>query len=112
MFEMFIVLSILIAAMCFFLPKVAAKIITPKFVCGLVVALVFTNFAFAVDGSEVEWMKKISEILGNLPMYLTLLVGLLSAILAIALVIPGDQPDKFLQGLVDFLSKFSKKPKE
>lgn len=43
-------------------------------------------------------------------------VGLLSACLSVALIIPGDQPDKFLQSCVngvqkavDFVSKFSKK---
>jgi len=37
-----------------------------------------------------------------------LIAGLTSAI-AVALVIPGDQPEKFLQKLVDFLSKWSRK---
>lgn len=34
---------------------------------------------------------------------------ILSGVLGIALVIPGDQPDKFLQGAIDFLKKFSVK---
>ena len=38
--------------------------------------------------------------------------GLSAALLVIALIIPGEQPDKFLQGVVDFLSKFSKKKPE
>lgn len=29
--------------------------------------------------------------------------------LSIAMIIPGEQPDKFLQSIVDFLNKFSKK---
>jgi len=37
------------------------------------------------------------------------LVALLSAVIAIASLIPGDQPEKFLQSVVDVLSKFSKK---
>jgi hypothetical protein len=36
-------------------------------------------------------------------------VALLSAVIAIASLIPGDQPEKFLQSVVDVLSKFSKK---
>lgn len=35
--------------------------------------------------------------------------GLLSAALAVALIIPGDHPDKELQAAVDFLVKFSRK---
>jgi hypothetical protein len=35
--------------------------------------------------------------------------GVLAGVLAIALVIPGDQPDKALQAIVDFISQFSKK---
>jgi hypothetical protein len=35
--------------------------------------------------------------------------GLLSAAIVIALIIPGEQPEKFLQGVVDFLKKFSAK---
>lgn len=37
------------------------------------------------------------------------IVGLFTAALAIALLIPGDQPDKFLQSAVDFIKKFSRK---
>ena len=35
--------------------------------------------------------------------------GLLGAILVIALIIPGDQPDKALQAAIDFLAKLSRK---
>lgn len=37
-----------------------------------------------------------------------LVAGLTSAI-AVALVIPGDQPEKTLQKMVDFLKRWSKK---
>ena len=37
------------------------------------------------------------------------LVALLSAVIAIASLIPGDEPEKTLQKVVDFLSKFSRK---
>ena len=79
----------------------------------IMLSLTFVMSAFAVEGEAVAqvptWLSKITEIMGNLPTYLGLLTGLLTAILAIALVIPGQQPDKFLQGAVDILKKFSKK---
>ena len=37
------------------------------------------------------------------------LVALLSAVIAIASLIPGDEPENTLQKVVDFLSKFSRK---
>lgn len=37
-------------------------------------------------------------------------VALLSGVIAVCLLIPGDAPEKQLQAVVDFLSKFSKKP--
>jgi hypothetical protein len=35
--------------------------------------------------------------------------ALLTAVIAVASLIPGDQPEKSLQSIVDVLSKFSKK---
>lgn len=35
--------------------------------------------------------------------------ALLSGVIAISLLIPGEQPEKALQSAVDFLKKFSKK---
>jgi hypothetical protein len=35
--------------------------------------------------------------------------GVVSALIALALVIPGEQPEKALQKALDFLAKFSKK---
>jgi hypothetical protein len=37
------------------------------------------------------------------------ITALLTAVIAIASFIPGDQPEKALQAVVDFLSKFSRK---
>lgn len=37
------------------------------------------------------------------------ITALLTAVIAIAQLIPGDQPEKSLQAIVDFLAKFSKK---
>jgi len=41
--------------------------------------------------------------------WLGALVALLSAVIAIASLIPGDEPENTLQKIVDFLSKFSRK---
>jgi len=45
---------------------------------------------------------KAQEVIGLLGMVLTGLIGL-------SLMIPGDQPEKSLQSILDFLKKFSKK---
>ena len=37
------------------------------------------------------------------------LVAVLSAAIAVSLLIPGDQPEKSLQKIVDFIQKISKK---
>jgi hypothetical protein len=37
------------------------------------------------------------------------LVAVFSGLITIFMLIPGDQPEKFLQGVVDFVAKFSKK---
>ena len=37
------------------------------------------------------------------------LVALLTAVIAVASLIPGDEPENTLQKVVDFLSKFSRK---
>ena len=42
---------------------------------------------------------------------LAAIVAFLSGVIAISLIIPGPQPEKALQGIVDFLKKFSAKPK-
>jgi len=41
--------------------------------------------------------------------WLGALVALLSAVIAIASLIPGDEPETTLRKVVDFLSKFSRK---
>jgi hypothetical protein len=57
----------------------------------------FVNWIFSFIGSAgfAEWIVLIN--------------GLLLAIIAISLKIPGEQPEKALQKLVDVISKFSKK---
>jgi hypothetical protein len=53
----------------------------------------------------------VAAIAANADVLLMGVIGLLSALVAISMAIPGDQPEKALQKAVDFLSKFSKKPK-
>ena len=48
-------------------------------------------------------------IINNYQVVITAIVGLMTSIIAISLLIPGDQPEKALQSVVDFLTKFSKK---
>jgi hypothetical protein len=43
------------------------------------------------------------------PAIISAVMALLSGVIAIALLIPGEQPEKALQGVVEFLKKFSKK---
>lgn len=54
-------------------------------------------------------MENLSLILMQIPEILGQIVIALSALLAISLIIPGEQPDKTLQAIVDFLKKISKK---
>jgi hypothetical protein len=59
-------------------------------------------------------MDKVLEIgkwlFANWDVLIASVIGLFSASLALAMIIPGSQPDKFLQGALDFLLKFSRKP--
>ena len=36
-------------------------------------------------------------------------IGVLSGVIAISLLIPGEQPEKALKSVVEFLTKFSRK---
>lgn len=48
-------------------------------------------------------------LLANYQPILSALVAALLALIALFLLIPGEQPEKFLQGIVDFLKKLSLK---
>lgn len=43
------------------------------------------------------------------PHLLSAVVSVLSALIALFMLIPGEQPEKFLQGVVDWVSKYSRK---
>lgn len=48
-------------------------------------------------------------VVGHFQEILNALLALLGAVIGICLLIPGDQPEKALQGVVDFLKKISNK---
>lgn len=54
-------------------------------------------------------LKLFADLSANWQEYLGAATACAAGLLAVALIIPGDQPDKALQGIVDFLKKFSKK---
>lgn len=43
------------------------------------------------------------------PEIVSAIIALLSGVIAVSLIIPGEQPEKALQKVVDFLKKFSAK---
>ncbi len=55
-------------------------------------------------------MSALNFVVEHLSDIVSAVMGVMTAVIGIALLIPGDQPEKALQGVVDFLSKFSKKP--
>lgn len=57
-------------------------------------------------GSLIEVLKLVVE---KGPEVISAVVALLSGAIAIALLIPGDQPEKALQNIVNLLTKISKK---
>ena len=56
------------------------------------------------------FLSIINWIMANYGIVCTALVGILSGVIAICMLIPGEQPEKVLQVIVDFISKFSRKP--
>jgi len=54
-------------------------------------------------------MDLITNILTNWEAYLGVLSALLAAAIAVATVIPGDEPEKTLQKIVDFIASVSRK---
>lgn len=54
-------------------------------------------------------LQYLNWIVANGPSIVAAIVAVLSSLIALFMLIPGEQPEKFLQGAVDFLSKFSVK---
>lgn len=83
-------------------------------ICILLALVSLVSFAaFGQDTTvaveAVGWMANLAKFISMLPQYLNLALALLTAVIAIALVIPGEQPEKALSAVVEFLKKFSKK---
>ena len=58
----------------------------------------------------MEWLSSVLAFFQNdFSAYLVAGQAFLAGALALALVIPGEQPDKVLQWLVDLIKKFSRK---
>lgn len=54
-----------------------------------------TIISFVTNQDWIAWVGAITALLG--------------AVIAIAQLIPGEQPEKFLQSVVNIISKFSRK---
>lgn len=57
-------------------------------------------------------MEEVLVIIGKLPEYLNAAVAVMVALIALFVLIPGDQPEKALQAVVDFIAKISFKKKQ
>ena len=51
----------------------------------------------------------ISNIVSNWQAYLGVITAVLGAAIAVATIIPGDEPEKTLQKIVDFIAQISRK---
>lgn len=54
----------------------------------------------------------LSWVVASGPNLVTAILAVLVALIGVFSLIPGEQPDKALQAVVDFLSKFSLKKKD
>lgn len=54
-------------------------------------------------------MEIIQNVANNWQAYLGVITAVLTAAIAVATVIPGDEPEKTLQKIVDFISNISRK---
>lgn len=54
-------------------------------------------------------MEIITHLLNNWQSYLGVLTAVLAAAIAVASVVPGDEPERTLQKIVDFIASISRK---
>jgi len=54
-------------------------------------------------------LKIVNFVAQNYQAILSGIDGILLGVIAICVLLPGPQPEKALQGIVDFIAKFSKK---
>jgi len=61
-------------------------------------------------------MEQVVKILGLIvehgPAVVSAVVGVLTALIGLFMLIPGEQPEKALKAVVDVIAKFSRKPLE
>lgn len=57
-------------------------------------------------------MESIINFFSNISVYVTAINGIVLALIALFLLIPGDQPEKTLKTIADILGKISKKKAE
>jgi len=55
-------------------------------------------------------MDILNNILNNWQSYLGAVSAVLVAAIAVSAMFPGDEPERSLQAVVDFIARFSKKP--
>jgi len=56
-------------------------------------------------------MEKVIAVFQKLPEIIGALDAILLALIALFILIPGDQPEKSIRKIADFIGKFSRKPK-
>lgn len=54
-------------------------------------------------------MDQIIAIIAQLPAYLNAVVAVLTAVIALCMLIPGEQPEKALKKVVEVIEKLSRK---
>lgn len=60
----------------------------------------------------MDVMKILGLILEHGPAVISAVLGVLTALIGLFMLIPGEQPEKALKAIVDVVAKFSRKPLE
>ena len=68
-----------------------------------------SNVAFLAFDTPLGCMDILNNILNNWQAYLGALSAVLVAAIAVAAMVPGDEPEATLQKIVDFIARFSAK---
>ena len=78
----------------------------PSHWCGFPVVLFYLGVVMEKLLEAIKWLVQFG------PEIISGIIAVLSGVIAIALIIPGEQPEKALKGVVAFLEKFSAKKGE
>lgn len=57
----------------------------------------------------MELLKVMNWVVTNGPVVLSAVIAVLTSLIGLFMLIPGEQPEKALQSAVDFISRFSRK---